>query len=180
MSEAELSSGRREGRGLVPEYFNKEELQYEIRLRGGVPQGDVASLRKQLRELLAGDVPLQRVEIEDLEEELALCADKWTEFSTLMEDSEYMGSSTRVWQRVTQKMHHLSDRLRNLLSQDGLEEEVRRAATALQSKICLPSEVQESPSKQKEMLTCQAVATERVDLLGGPFNALVEERPLIS
>ena len=75
---------------------------------------------------------------------------------------------------------HLSDRLRNLLSQDGLEEEVRRAATALQSKICLPSEVRESPSKQKEMLTCQAVATERVDLLGESCNALVEERPLIS
>ena len=93
MSEAGQSSGRREGRGLVPEYFNKDELQFEIRLRGGVPQRDVASLRRQLRELLVGDVPLQRVEIEDLGEELALCSDKWTEFSTLMEDSEYIGSS---------------------------------------------------------------------------------------
>ena len=82
------------------------------------------------------DAPLQRVEIEDLREELALCSDKWTEFSTLMEDSEYIGSTTPVWQRVTQRMHHLSSRLRNLLWQDGLEEEVGRAAKALQSKIC--------------------------------------------
>ena len=80
------SSGRREGRGLVPEYFNKHELQFEIRLRGGIPQRDVASLRRQLRELLVGDVPLQRVEIEDQGEELALCSDKWTEFYTLTED----------------------------------------------------------------------------------------------
>ena len=97
-----------------------------------------------------------------------------------MEDSEYIGSSTRVWQRVTQRMLHLSARLRNLLLQDDLEEEVRRAATALQSKICLPGEAPESPSKPKEMLTRQTVATERVDLLGEACSALVEERPLIS
>ena len=63
MSEAGQSSGRREGRGLVPEYFNKDELQFEIRLRGGVPQSDVASLRRQLRELLVGDVPLSLIHI---------------------------------------------------------------------------------------------------------------------
>ena len=57
MAEPGQSRGRREGRGLVPEYFTKDELQFEIRLRGGVPQRDVASLRRQLRELLVGDAP---------------------------------------------------------------------------------------------------------------------------
>ena len=84
MAEPGQSRSRREGRGLVPEYFTKDELLFEIRLRGGVPQRDVASLRRQLRELLVGDAPTRRVEIYYLEEELTLCADKWTEFSTCL------------------------------------------------------------------------------------------------
>ena len=91
-----------------------------------------------------------------------------------------MGSSTRVWQRVTQRMHHLSARLSNLLLQDDLEEEGRRTASALQSKIGLPGEAPESPGNPKEMLTRQTAATEQVDLLGEACSALVEERPSIS
>ena len=57
MSEAGQSSGRREGGGLVPECFNKDQLQFEICLRGGVPQRDVASFEGTTAGAAGGGCP---------------------------------------------------------------------------------------------------------------------------
>ena len=57
-------------------YF-KDELVLEIRSRGKKPQGEVASLRKQLRDVLAaGDEP-SGVKLSDVATDMELCQEKW-------------------------------------------------------------------------------------------------------
>ena len=44
-------------KGINPDLFLKHELEFEIKSRSGRPQGDVASLRKRLRDALtSGEV----------------------------------------------------------------------------------------------------------------------------
>ena len=66
----------------------KHELEFEITSRGGRPQGDVASLRKQLRDDLASGGTTSLVKVTDVTAELELCQEKWGELREVMEDFE--------------------------------------------------------------------------------------------
>ena len=59
--------------------YVKDELEFEVGSRGKKPQGDVISLRRQLRDALAaGDEPSQ-VKISDVSAEMDLCQEMYSE-----------------------------------------------------------------------------------------------------
>ena len=64
---------------INPDLFLKHDLEFEIKSRGGRPQGDVASLRKQLRDALASGGVTSLVKFTDVTAELELCQEKWGE-----------------------------------------------------------------------------------------------------
>ena len=107
---------------INPDLFLKHELEFEIKSRGGRPQGDVASLRKQLRDALASGGTTSLVKVTDVMAELELCQEKWGELREVMEDFESAPSNLRARQRVRQRAEHLQHRLENLSAQTTIAE----------------------------------------------------------
>ena len=66
-----------------PDLFLRDELEFELRARGGNPKGAVTVLRKQLREALSAGGMLSAVDISDKDRELERCVEKWEELQEL-------------------------------------------------------------------------------------------------
>lgn len=105
------------------EFLVKDELEYEVRSRGAKPQDLVATLRKQLRELLGADAPVRPVKVSDLDRESQRCADKWEELESMRMDLESAPTTSRGRQRLLLRLQHLQARLSNLEAQVSSAEE---------------------------------------------------------
>ena len=99
--------------------YVKDELEFEVRSRGDKPQGDVASLRKQLRELIAVGKEASRFKLRDVAPEMELCQAKWEELREALQSAP---STSRATQRLRQRLQHLFIRLKNIEAQPGTSE----------------------------------------------------------
>ena len=120
--------------GVNVDLYHKDELEFEIRSRGKKLQGDVASLRKQLRNALAAGDEQSGVKLTDVAAEIALCQEKWEELQNLSEGFVSPSSTLRARQRARQSLQHLYDRLKNLATQPGTTE-IRTAFSSLTEQV---------------------------------------------
>jgi hypothetical protein len=113
---------------MNPNYLLKEELEYELRIRGFYSQGDVQLLRKIFRSVMSEDDPIKLEnlgEINPLEQWECICF-KVAELERLVDNpsSNYAQLSARVKTRVK----HLTDRLSHVRSLVTLPAEVSTLA----------------------------------------------------
>jgi hypothetical protein len=113
---------------MNPNYLLKEELEYELRIRGIYSQGDLKILRKIFRSVTSEDVPIKLEnlgEINTLEQWECICF-KVAELERLVDNpsSNYAKLSARVKTRVK----HLTDRLSHVRSLGPLPVEVSTSA----------------------------------------------------
>ena len=132
------------------------------RSRGKKPQGDVISLRRQLRDALAaGDEPSQ-VKISDMSAEMDLCQEKYSELMDLSEGLQSAAPTSRAKQRVRQRLTHLAMRIQNLEAQ-ALGPEMETILKDLRGQV---GAALQGPSKTQQVPTN----------LNPPLSTLVEEK----
>lgn len=116
----------------------KDELEFEIKIRGIKPSGTVESLKKCLRSLLRleqpGDLLQSSIDL-DVEEEIAECTRKLTELKESI--SNFSGTNSQV-SKIETRFAHLVGRIK-LIS--GQETEFREKRSILLTEItCLMSD----------------------------------------
>lgn len=106
------------------EFLLKDELQFEVKARGAMPQSDVASLRRQLRELMAEEAAVIPFQLRDWQAELELIEAKWEDLQSLGIDLESVPRSSGGRLRLEQRLQHLSNRVVNMEAQTSDQEKL--------------------------------------------------------
>jgi hypothetical protein len=109
---------------ILPEYLHRDELQYEIEVRGVPTAGlDVAALRsafRKARHLKEDPVVLGNTDILlDHEAVLAFCQDRFKQIKDLVESTDTCRISANFpW--YLHRLRHLANRLGHLLQYENL------------------------------------------------------------
>lgn len=115
----------------------KDELEYELKVRGVDASGTVDELRKEFRGLLALERDgsfVQGTLVLDAEAELKTCEEKLNDVEALIESYQGTGSQMR---KITTKIAHLVSRLNRVKSPEGV---VDKRATLLKRVAFLTAE----------------------------------------
>lgn len=130
----------------------RNELEYEVKIRGIEPSGTVDSLRKCLRSLMhlenSGNVMHSSFE-QDTEGEIQSCTEKLTELKLLID--AFSGSSSHV-SKIETKIAHLTGRI-NRLSEKSSEDREKRSDLLVQlTSFVSQFEDREKALKQAEFM----------------------------
>ncbi|CAB3248288.1 unnamed protein product [Arctia plantaginis] len=108
-----------EERPIAFNLLHKDELEYEVIIRGDKPTYNVSALRAQVRSLNK-DIPTDEIATCDLDvnSEIGTIKNKLESLHTLCSDAAYKPPSIRVLNRIQALSHHLYHRL-SRLSPDG-------------------------------------------------------------
>jgi hypothetical protein len=121
---------------ILPEYLHKDELQYELEVRGLPTAGlDVAALRsvfRKSRHLKEDPVVLGITDLLlDHEAVLAFCQDTFNQIKDLVENTDVCRISVD-FPRYLHRLRHLANRLGHLLQYEDLEAELQSSAQELE------------------------------------------------
>jgi hypothetical protein len=124
---------------ILPEYLHKDELQYELEVRGVPTAGlDVAALRsafRKARHLKEDSVVLGNTHLLlDHEAVLAFCQDRLYQIKDLVENTDVCRISAD-FPRYLHRLRHLANRLGHLLQSEDLEAELQSSAQKLEREL---------------------------------------------
>src|SRR5436190_3471879 len=105
---------------VIPEQLLKDELVFEIRLRGGTPVGKTEDLRKQLRGLVNSGAESVWSGNLDVDEELKICKGKLEDWESSADDWRKEMPSGREKGRLVARLTHLLTRLKFLSAETSL------------------------------------------------------------
>lgn len=133
---------------IEPERLNKEELEYEISIRGASPKGTVKDYCKVLRELLVLESTGHTFEVQqkyEPENEIKICQTKITELEAMLKES----LTTTSKRKIATKLAHVLARIQRISTVDS-------SLTEERSNLLTQSLQLMSDFKSKETLTIES------------------------
>jgi hypothetical protein len=106
-------------------HLRKDEVQYELSIRGCSTEGDANELRKRLSQILSANMPILEVVLGGIEvvRELETCEEKLSDLSSLID--EYEGDfKDAEYKRLTARLWHYYYRLERITIPVGAEREI--------------------------------------------------------
>jgi hypothetical protein len=105
---------------MNPNHFLKDELEYELRVRGIAWAGDANLLRKQLRQAISSGCPAlpEKFLTGDVQEDFDVCAQKLRDLEQYCNDADL--SCSLVAARIKSRSLHLLARFQSLIKRETL------------------------------------------------------------
>jgi hypothetical protein len=141
---------------ILPEFLHKDELQYELEVRGVPTAGlDVAALRSAFRKsrhlkedlVVLGNSHL----LLDHEVVFAFCQDRFNQIKDLVENTDVCRISADL-PRYLHRLRHLANRLGHLLQSENLEAELQSSAQKLERELSAIVEYVTTPLRAAETM----------------------------
>lgn len=116
--------------------LRKDELQYELRIRGISADGDANELRNRFSQCLSGDTQIVSEMVNSLNatSELDICEEKVLDLESLVEAYEGNGKDNE-FRRISTRLQHVKSRVERLFISASAEEELGSRQKSLLEKV---------------------------------------------
>jgi hypothetical protein len=153
---------------ILPEYLHKDELQYELEVRGVSTVGlDVAALRsvfRKSRHLKEDPVVIGNTHLLlDHEAVLAFCQDRLYQIKDLVENTD-VSRIPADFPRYLHRLRHLANRLGHLLQSEDLEAELQSSAQKMERELSTLVAYVTTPLRAAETVPIVTVIDSQGDL----------------